>query len=303
MCKFSQSALCLAVAVLPLLSACGEPATAKLPTTTVGIPSTPSAVRRVGADSASRPAIDLAPSEMDQLERALPRAVVQAVGAVPTKRGMETIALVWPEQPVAESQCPTDVSQWNAYVEQSCSDFVGNLSGDAQIAWFKAGAGVQFLPLVTQFMHDANPSGVRGHDRAAYVARDFSFDLLDLNGDGYGAEFLLHVGNGPYALVRHYAALGVIDDELQVLDVLTPGQPARSRATSPVATADAWRALAETGRGQWQLYCGSRCGNTARRWVLSRDAGHTVTEHAFWACSPDGDPWQAGAPPQQSCGS
>lgn len=248
------------------------------------------------------PAVTLAEHQLRALRQRFPQVYVQVAARIETPHGSEELALAWETRPTIEKGCPKDLSQWNAYVEQSCAGFAGNWAGSAFLARFKEAGAIQYLPLTELFLHDANPSGAgaRGRQpRAAFVPTDFAFQFLDVNGDGYRNEFLYHVGNGPYAMVDYWVAIGVVEDQLEALKAQVSLAPQQNRARRAlVATPEAWASLALTGRGQYELYCGARCADTAQRWVLERTEDHRLHERTFWTCSPgEESSWKEGPPP------
>ena len=198
------------------------------------------------------------------------------------------MALVWERPPSSKSDC-RDPNKWTAYDEQSCKGYEGNLSGAADLVRFGEGRPPEYMALAALFDASDNPTG--GRRRKAFLPKDFSFRLLDLDGDGYRTEFLLHVGNGPYAMIAYWVALGVVGDRLSTLEAVR----ASGRAGAPlVATAEAWESLALSGRGEYESYCGARCANTAHRWVIERTASHSLLEHVYWSC--DSNSWTPGEP-------
>jgi hypothetical protein len=244
--------------------------------------------------------VPLDADEIRELRRRFPRVFVQVAVSIETSQGREKLALVWQRRPTIEKGCPKGPREWNAYVEQSCTGFAGNFAGPALIARFTQAKVVQYLPLSDFFSHDANPSGAGERQRrSAFVPTDFAFEFLDVNGDGYRNEFLYHVGNGPYAMMSHWVAIGVVDDRLEALKDPTKAASQQNCATGAlVATPEAWASLAVTGRGQYELYCGARCADTAQRWVLERTEDHHLHEKTFWSCSPSEESsWKEGEPP------
>jgi hypothetical protein len=207
---------------------------------------------------------------------------VQSVANIHTRAGDETLALVWDEPPVPEARCP-DEKNWSAYDIQSCSGFKGALMGKAELARFRARDSLELLSLQQFFQSDDNPSGVELEGRrgahACFIPSDYRLELHDVDGDGYATELLLHVGNGPYASVEYWTAVGVFGDRLET--------PRGSDRRPLAATREAWLNLEKTGRGTSELYCGARCANTATRWVLERRRGGKIVEQDFWSCTPD----------------
>jgi hypothetical protein len=247
--------------------------------------------------------VELTSGQLDSLRRRFPQGHVQNASAFEYQGRTDVLAVVWPKVPTAERGCPTDPVKWNAYVEQSCTGFAGNLSGDAYVAWFKPGDAVEYLGLATFFSHDANPSSASSNQpRLAFVPTDFAFHFLDVDGDGQRTEFLLHIGNGPYAMLEYWVAIGVIGGTLAaVKSACAPiaGKSCGARTIS--ASREAWIALAKTGRGQSELYCGARCADTATRWVLQRSS-QGVIESEFWTCNPgDEASWKPGPASIDSC--
>jgi len=238
---------------------------------------------------------DLTPLQFAQLAKRFPRETTQSVMEIETQHGDETLALVWEEPPSPEARCPIE-EQWSAYDIQSCSGFKGSLAGAADLVRFRGAELLEVLPLRPFFESDDNPSGVEveGHRgaRAVFIPGDYHPELHDVDGDGHATELLVHVGNGPYAIVEYWAAIGVFSDHL--------GTPRGSDRRPLVATRAAWLDLEKTGRGSSELYCGARCGNTATRWVLERSATGRIVQREFWTCTPDvSASWRAGHPSKQ----
>lgn len=220
--------------------------------------------------------------EAAALRKRFPRALLQSAVLAPTRRGSATLALVWNGKPATENRCPRDIA-WNAYDMQSCTGFHGALAGSAVLVRFEGASLVEVFALDQFFQHDANPSGVeikeRRGARMAFIQPDYRLALYDLNGDGRASEVLLHVSNGPYALLRHFAAIGLLRDKLET--------PRTSAGDLVAVDLDAWQSLERTGRGTSQLYCGARCSNAAIRWVVERNSLGLIDEKSFWTCTPD----------------
>lgn len=216
------------------------------------------------------------------LNKRFPHAEVQSAITAEARTGAQVFALIWEAPPKLEDRCPPE-NDWTAYDIQSCSGFAGSLAGSAVLVRFAGDALVDTFALDQFFQHDANPSGVekagkRGQ-RHSFIPKDYALEPRDLNADGFSNEFLFHVGNGPYAMMTHWVAVGLLRDKLDAV---------RSASAEPIiATREAWFDLARTGRGTSELYCGTRCANTARRWTLARAPSGTITERRFWTCTPD----------------
>lgn len=267
-------------------------------------PASSSAPAAVVSGTVVTPSATVAPTLGPELRRAqsaallarFPHARVQSSATAETNSGSETLALVWEDPPVVETRCPPEQT-WSAFDIQSCSGFKGTLAGIADVVRFRGDELSEILSLRQFFQTDDNPSGVEidGHRgaHAAFISKDDGLELHDVDGDGHATEWLLHVGNGPYAIIEYWAAIGIVAGHLG-----TPRGPDRRPL---VATKAAWLDLEKTGRGTSQLYCGARCGNTASRWVLERPRRGTIVQHEFWTCTPDvAASWRPG-PPNGSC--
>lgn len=235
------------------------------------------------------PQVVLTDEQQLSLKKRFPAARVQSAVAVPTVHGTATMALVWEQEPAPETLCPPE-GKWTAFDMQSCVGFKGALAGRADLVRFDGATLGETFSLSAFFGTADNPSGVDPAHRGplvAYIPRDYRLVLYDFNGDGRASETLLHVGNGPYAMIRYLAAVGLFRDRLE--------SPKTQQGRPVVDDLDAWLSLEKTGRGASQIYCGARCGNTAMRWVIQRNARGLVDEHAFWTCTPDDEAsWKPG---------
>lgn len=262
-------------------------ATRGAPSVSVPAPSTPAP----SATAAPALSPELPRAELDALLKRFPHARVQSSAETHTASGSETLALVWEEPPAPEARCrPEDT--WSAYDIQSCTGFKGALMGVANVVRFRGTELLEVFPLRRFFQTDDNPSGVEvdGHRgaHAAFIPADARLELHDVDGDGYATEFLLHVGNGPYASVEYWAAIGILAGHL--------GTPLGADRRSLVATKAAWLDLEKAGRGTTELYCGARCGNTATRWVLERPRRGVIAQRDYWSCTPEvAASWRPGA--------
>jgi hypothetical protein len=239
---------------------------------------------------------ELPRAQLDVLVARFSHARVQSIATAKTNNGMETLALVWEEPPTPEARCPPEQT-WSAFDIQSCTGFLGTLTGIADLVRLREHELLEVFPLRQFFETDDNPSGVEidGHRgaHAAFVPGEDRLELHDVDGDGHATEWLLHVGNGPYAIIEYWAAIGIVAGRL--------GTPRGSDHRPLVATKAAWLDLEKTGRGTTQLYCGARCDNTATRWVIERPHRGVIVQHDFWTCTPDvAASWRPG-PPHGSC--
>jgi len=243
------------------------------------------------------PSTTLSPAALTNLQKKWPRATVQSAVQARTPSGVEIIALVWEAAPTPETRCPAESELTSAYDIQSCTGFIGALGGDADAVRLRDDAIVDVFPLTPLFADD-NPAGVeiagkRGK-RQTYLPRDYALELYDLDGDGYATEFLLQIGNAPYAEIGYWVGLGIFGGRLGPA-VLRKGAPL-------VAARAAWLDLASKGRGVSQYYCGARCGNSGTRWTLERGAGHRVVSREFWSCTPDDEKsWKPAPEPDGAC--
>jgi hypothetical protein len=246
--------------------------------------------RDVPRDDGNRAVVRIAGARRAALKNRFPNSEVQSAIEVQTRDGPQVFALVWKNPPKAEDRCPPE-SDWTAYDVQSCTGFAAALAGSAALLRFVGDVLADSFPLSQFFQHDANPSGIEKEGkrgpRNSFIPREYVLEPRDLNADGFSNEFLFHVGNGPYAMMAHWVAVGLLRDKLDAV---------RGGNDSPlIASREAWLDLATKGHGTSELYCGARCANTARRWTLDRAANGTITERQFWTCTPD-DPksWKLG---------
>ncbi len=254
-------------------------------------------VAQSGSVSTTAPVrpVQLTRGQLAALRELFPNVYVQTAAPVTGPFGRETWALVWEQKPVSENRCPKILI--SAYDIQSCTGFEHALSGLAHIVRLKSNF-IDSLSLTRFFQHDANPSGIeidgqRG-PRLTFLPTHFRFEFLDLNGDGFKNELLIHVSNGPYAYIQYWIAITVKDNKLTPLvgdDGIKP----------LIGNRDAWLDLARTGHGQSDLYCGVRCAEIYQRWTLDREKQGHITGKWLWTCSPD-DPrsWKIGEP-QHGC--
>lgn len=247
---------------------------------------------RPSARSGQRRGNLLTDGQMAQIRKRFPKGQVHDAVQISIGTRAETLALVWRSAPTRERRCPPE-ADWSAWDAQACTGFKDALSGSADVAHFAGDSLLQLFPLDPFFQHDANPSGidqagVRGM-RFAFIPENYGLELHDLNGDGKTAEFLVHVSNGPYAFVEYWVAIGLFQSRLDV---------AKNDKSQPIgATLAAWLDLARTGQGVSELYCGSRCGDTATRWTIHRDSKGYITERRFWTCTPGiAVSWKSGEP-------
>lgn len=266
------------------------PLSAKPPSQSPSAPLLPSDQRPT--PKRATPQVTLTNEQLAALRQRYPHAVVQSAVAIPLEQNVATLALVWELPASAETRCPPE-AQWSAWDQQSCAGFKDALAGLADLVLLAQSTLIQAFPLQQFFQHDANPSGVeidgRRGSRLAFIPRDYRLALFDLNGDGRASEVLFHVGNGPYAMLEHFVAVGIFRDHLE---------SARTKQGGSIAVGlDAWLDLERTGRGSTQLECGARCGYTATRWLIERNSQGLVDERSFWTCTSDQDAtWKEGEP-------